>query len=308
MANVASELRPDNCKGFPQMDALTSTAAAGIRSRVEALDLLANNLANANSTGYKADRELYRRYAAEEAYESSTGSFDPTQQPDIDSRWTDFSQGAFTTTGQPLDVAIQGSGFFVVSEARTPNPGQGPGQAPGQAEVFYTRDGHFRLVPVEPNPNQVPGQPLDPLRRSRLETEDGLVVSGNEGKPIFLDPRLAVEFGRDGTVRQDGVVVNRLLVADPGANPGPNAGPNSGIGQQLQKRSGNYFAFDQPATAPRALHAEVQQGKLEAANVTPAESAVRLINVMRQFESLQKALQIGGEMNRRSVEEVAKFT
>ena len=134
------------------------------------------------------------------------------------------------------------------------------------------------------------------------------MVSGNEGNPIFLDPRLPVEFGRDGTVRQDGVVVNRLLVADPGANPGPNAGPNSGIGQQLQKRSGNYFAFDQPVTAPRALHAEVQQGKLEAANVTPAESAVRLINVMRQFESLQKALQIGGEMNRRSVEEVAKFT
>ena len=73
------------------MDALTATAAAGIRSRVEALDLLANNLANANSTGYKADRELYRRYAAGEAYDSTTGAFDPTQQPDIDSRWTDFS-------------------------------------------------------------------------------------------------------------------------------------------------------------------------------------------------------------------------
>ncbi len=307
------------------MDALTSTAAAGIRSRVEALDLLANNLANANSTGYKADRELYRRYAADEAYETSTGSFDPTQQPDIDSRWTDFSQGAFATTGQPLDVALQGSGFFVVTEARAPasTPAGTPAGAPvgaptgtatgtragtitgnGPAALFYTRDGHFRLVPVEPTPNQAPGQPLDPLRRSRLETEDGLVVSGNEGKPIFLDPRLPVEFGRDGTVRQDGLVVNRLLIADPG----PNTGPNTGMGQQLQKRSGNYFSFDLPTVAPRALHAEVQQGKLEAANVTPAESAVRLINVMRQFESLQKALQIGGEMNRRSVEEVAKFS
>ena len=271
------------------MDALTSTAAAGIRSRVEALDLLANNLANANSTGYKADRELYRRYAADEASDASTGSFDPTQQPDIDSRWTDFSQGAFATTGQPLDVALEGSGFFVVSEARSST-----GKSPG--EIFYTRDGHFRLVPVEPTPGQPPGQAIDPRRRSRLETEDGLVVSGNEGKPIFLDPRLPVEFGRDGTVRQDGLVVNRLLVADPGT------------AQQLQKRSGNYFSFDLPAVAPRALHAQVQQGKLEAANVTPAESAVRLINVMRQFESLQKALQIGGEMNRRSVEEVAKFS
>ena len=297
VANVVSELRPDNCKRSPQMDALTSTAAAGIRSRLEALDLLAYNLANANSTGYKADRELYRRYAADEAYETSTGSFDPTQQPDIDSRWTDFSQGAFATTGQPLDVALEGSGFFVVSKSRVP-VGASPGTAAGNgaAEVFYTRDGHFRLVAVDPTPNQAASQPPDPLRRSRLETEDGLVVSGNEGKPIFLDPRLPVEFGRDGTVRQDGLVVNRLLIADPGT------------GQQLQKRSGNYFSFDLPAVAPRALHAEVQQGKLEAANVTPAESAVRLINVMRQFESLQKALQIGGEMNRRSVEEVAKFS
>ena len=188
-----------------------------------------------------------------------------------------------------------------MSEARS-STGKGSG------ELLYTRDGHFRLVPVEP----APGQPIDPLRRSRLETEDGLAVSGNEGKSIFLDPRLPVEFGRDGTVRQDGLVVNRLLVADPGPNPGPNSGPNPGIGQQLQKRSGNYFSFDLPTVVPtvasRALHAEVQQGKLEAANVTPAESAVRLINVMRQFESLQKALQIGSEMNRRSVEEVAKFS
>lgn len=290
------------------MDALTATAAAGIRSRVEALDLLANNLANANSTGYKADRELYRRYAAGDAYESSTASFDPTQQPDIDSRWTDFSQGAFTTTGQSLDVALQGTGFFVVSDARPRialpgKPGSTPPASPAP-EVFYTRDGHFRLVPIESRETvagQPLGQPLDPLRRSRLETQDGLAVAGNDGKPIFLDPRLAVEFGRDGTVRQEGLVVNRLFVAEPGT------------AQQLQKRSGNYFSFDLPApvTGPLALRAmgtEVQQGKLEAANVTPAESAVRLINVMRQFESLQKALQIGGEMNRRSVEEVAKFT
>ena len=268
------------------MDALTATAAAGIRSRVEALDLLANNLANANSTGYKADRELYRRYAAGEAYDSTTGAFDPTQQPDIDSRWTDFSQGAFASTGEALDVALEGKGFFVVSGGQLSQAAT-PGASP---ELLYTRDGHFRLVPVEDS---------QPLRRSRLETQDGLTVMGNDGKPILLDPRRPVEFGRDGTVRQDGLVVNRLLVVNP---------DSTGVAQQLQKRSGNYFALDSPAPLARTTGAEVQQGKLEAANVTPAESAVRLINVMRQFESLQKALQIGGEMNRRSVEEVAKFS
>ncbi len=264
------------------MDALTATAAAGIRSRVEALDLLANNLANANSTGYKADRELYQRYAAAEAYDATTGAYDPTQQPDIDSRWTDFSQGVLASTGDALDVALEGKGFFV-----TQTNGKAAGSSP---ELLYTRDGHFRLVPIE-DPQ--------PLRRSRLETQDGLPVLGNEGKPILLDPRRPIEFGRDGSVRQDGQVVNRLLVVDP-------AQPQQA--QLLEKRSGNYFAFDAPNPLPRATAAEVHQGKLETANVTPAESAVRLINVMRQFESLQKALQIGGEMNRRSVEEVAKFS
>lgn len=262
------------------MDALTATAAAGIRSRVEALDLLANNLANANSTGYKADRELYRRYAADEAYDATTGELDPTQQPDIDSRWTDFSQGIFASTGEPLDVALEGRGFFEVTR---------PGAT--DSETRYTRDGHFRLVPEPPGP---PGS----VRRSRLETQDGWVVTGNEGKPILLDARQPVEISRDGTIRQDGVEVNRLFIADPGP------------AQQLQKRSGNYFAMDaiQPKTQATRATAEVQQGKLETANITPAESAVRLINVMRQFESLQRAMQIGGEMNRRSVEEVAKFS
>jgi len=51
---------------------------------------------------------------------------------------------------------------------------------------------------------------------------------------------------------------------------------------------------------------EVQQGKLENSNVGAAESAVRLINVLRQFETLQKAISLGAEMNRKAIEEVAR--
>ena len=50
----------------------------------------------------------------------------------------------------------------------------------------------------------------------------------------------------------------------------------------------------------------VQQGKLEASNVGAAEAAVRLVSVMRQFEMLQRAISLGGEMNRRAVEDVAR--
>ena len=51
---------------------------------------------------------------------------------------------------------------------------------------------------------------------------------------------------------------------------------------------------------------EIQQGKLEGSNVATAESAVRLVGVMRQFEMLHKAISIGAEMNKKAVEEVAR--
>jgi flagellar basal-body rod protein FlgG len=63
---------------------------------------------------------------------------------------------------------------------------------------------------------------------------------------------------------------------------------------------------DAGVTPAPAHQTEVHQGKLETSNVSSAESAVRLVNLMRQFEALQKAIGIGGEMNRRAIEEVAR--
>ncbi|HYO82041.1 MAG TPA: flagellar basal body rod C-terminal domain-containing protein, partial [Bryobacteraceae bacterium] len=74
------------------------------------------------------------------------------------------------------------------------------------------------------------------------------------------------------------------------------------------KQGNTLFRVTDPAVvkpAP-ARSAEVHQGKLEAANVSAAESAVRLVGLMRQFEALQKAIGIGGEMNRKAIEEVAR--
>src|ERR1044071_5938381 len=70
------------------MDPLTSTAASGLRARMESLDMLANNLANAETGGYKIDREFYSLYSSPEA-----GGNDPVTLPVIERHWTDFSQG-----------------------------------------------------------------------------------------------------------------------------------------------------------------------------------------------------------------------
>ena len=119
----------------------------------------------------------------------------------------------------------------------------------------------------------------------RAEGGGGLTLSGSGW----------VEISADGTVLQDNNVAGRLEIRDfPGAG-------------SLVKRGSNYFrpadSTVQPTTAPGA---SVVQGQVEASNAGSAESAVRLINVMRQFEMLQKAVSLGLEMNQRAIQDVAK--
>jgi flagellar basal-body rod protein FlgF len=246
------------------MDPLTSAAASGVRARIESLDMLANNIANASAPGFKADREFFGLYLSAEAADSPAGTT-PAVLPVIERQWTDFTQGSITPTGNPLDLALNGKGFFVA------NSPSGP---------IFTRDGSFRIS-----------------KQGALETLDGYTIQGQNGKPIQLDSSKPVDISPDGMVRQDGQDISQIALVD---FPDPAA---------LAKRGNNYFRMDistvQPAPAAKA---EIQQGRLEAANSQPAESAVRLVNIMRQFESLQKAITIGNEMNRQAVQEVAKVT
>ena len=75
----------------------------------------------------------------------------------------------------------------------------------------------------------------------------------------------------------------------------------------MEKQPGGYFRFASDPKITAAI-AKVHQGNLESSNVGPAESAVRLVSILRQFEMLQKAVNLSAEMNRKAVEEVAKVT
>ena len=111
------------------MDALMAAAASGIQARIQNLDILANNLANASAAGFKSDQESYGLYVSPEAADSPEGT-NPAILPLVQNRWTDFTQGALVPTGNSMDLALSGKGFFVVS---TPS---GP---------LYTRGGSFRF-------------------------------------------------------------------------------------------------------------------------------------------------------------------
>lgn len=135
------------------MDPLSISAASGMRARLESLDLLANNLANATTAGYKSDREFYSLYSSSEA------SADALQVPEgadtlpvVESHWTDLAQGVLRPTGNSLDLAIDGSGFFTVK---------------GPSGSLFTRNGNFQLSPD-----------------GTLVTADGYAVLASDGKPI----------------------------------------------------------------------------------------------------------------------------
>src|SRR5215472_11523120 len=158
---------------FTAVDPITAIAASGLRARMESLDLLANNVANAGTGGYKADREFYSLYVAPEAADS-----DPATMPVIERPWIDQSQGTLHSTGSPLDFALSGNGFFAV------NGPNGP---------LYTRNGNFRLA-----------------ADGKLVTADGYTVRDQQGAPLSIAATLPVQVAADGTVTQDGKVIGRL--------------------------------------------------------------------------------------------------
>src|SRR5271154_5325963 len=113
------------------MDNLSIAAVSGLRSRMSSLDLLANNLANSATSGYKSDREYYGLYTSEDSENGIDGGAG-TSLPVVERQWTDFSPGVIETTGNPLDVALNGSGFFAVNGPKGP---------------LYTRSGTLRILP-----------------------------------------------------------------------------------------------------------------------------------------------------------------
>jgi len=116
-----------------------------------------------------------------------------------------------------------------------------------------------------------------------------------EPRRIRLDPALPYEIGADGTVSQNDSPVGRLRIVQPS----PDAQP--------ARREGAYFRMDssQLMSLSPAKY-QIRQGHLERSNFAPHEASIKLIGVLRQFESLQRALQLGGEMGRKAVDEVAR--
>ena len=110
------------------MDQISVLAAAGMQSRMQSLDIVANNMANSSTGGYKSDGEFYTVFTSEAA--DADGEDVPTTVPMIQRQWTDFAQGLLEPTNNPLDFGFPAKAF---SWCKGPS---GP---------LYTRNGNFKL-------------------------------------------------------------------------------------------------------------------------------------------------------------------
>ena len=163
------------------MDPLTVAAASGMKSRMESLSLMANNLANSGTSGYKSDSEFYGLYVGADASGSAEDGSASTS-PEIERQWTDFSQGPLQPTGNPFDVALSGRGFLAVN---------------GPSGVLYTRNGSLHVS-----------------KSGELVTGDGYPVRATGGGSLAVTSGKPVEIDKDGTVRQDGATLGQLAVVD----------------------------------------------------------------------------------------------
>jgi flagellar basal-body rod protein FlgF len=156
------------------MDSGYYAAFAGLVARTQALDTAASNLANVQTAGYRAEREYFRSVLLDPLQGNSQLGGTVNNFGVLGGDHLDLGQGMLTQTGNALDLAIEGQGFFAV-------------ETPGG--VRYTRDGSFHRT-----------------RDGQLVTAAGEPVLSTQGKPIPIPPG-EVSVGADGALSVGGGTV-----------------------------------------------------------------------------------------------------
>ena len=250
------------------------TSATGMQAMETKLDVIANNLANNSTTGFKKDRanfeDLFYRQIHLPGSQDADGNITATGVEvglgvRVASTQSDFDQGAMQNTGNQLDMAIEGRGFFEVL---------GPA---GQS--LYTRAGNFnvdangRIVlgsatngyPINPNliiPENATGVVISPTGEVSFSTADtpNLTQLGTLNLVTFINP--------DGLLKMGDSLFSETDASGPATQgvPGQN-----GVGF-------------------------VQQGFLEASNVEATTELIDLINTQRSFELNSQVIRAGDEI------------
>lgn len=243
------------------------TAHTGMVNEMKRLDVLANNLANADTNAYKKEGTTARTFADELAIKvKDSSSYGIAQRlgtismgVHLGQTYTDWSTGSFKITDNPTDLAIDGSGFFAISYTNKA----------GETSYKLTRDGAFTLD-----------------ANGYLRTKDGDYVlnatgalNGDPGNAnyIRLDPTQPFEITELGYIYQNDALVGTVGLVDV-----DNYDTISKYGENLYDvvEGGNLVAAD----------ATVQSGVLETSNVNVVSEMVNMITIQRAYDAGQKVI------------------
>ncbi|MHB1036260.1 MAG: flagellar basal-body rod protein FlgG [Pirellulales bacterium] len=251
------------------------TAATGMNALETKLDVIANNLANVNTVAFKSDRanfeDLFYRHEKLPGAQDTAGNYTPTGiaiglGSTVSSVQTNFVQGAFQQTGNELDIAIEGPGFFQVND-------------PSTGEILYTRAGNFSknangdIVMGSANTGRLlqPQITIPPDATGIVISAEGMVSVRQAGTPQlsqigqielaqFINPQGLLKLGENLYSETDSSGAATL------GNPG-----QTGLGQ-------------------------LRQNALEASNVEPVNELIDLITTQRAFELNSQAVQAGDQI------------
>ena len=252
------------------MDRLIYTAMTGASQALEQQTVVANNLANVSTTGFRAQLANFR--AVPMGPDTANGVSDDTTRTFVLSSTpgSDMTPGAISQTGNPLDVAVDGPGWLTVQDAN--------------GNEAYTRAGNLHVA--------ADGQ---------LMSANNLPVIGTGG-PIAVPPGAQITIGKDGTVSAiaPGNSPSAIAVVDQLKLVNPQGGT-------LQRGDDGLFrtADGNPADADQSV--TLVPGALEGSNVNPVSAMVAMITNARQFQ-LQTKMLTTADQNEQSANQLLNFS
>jgi flagellar basal-body rod protein FlgF len=232
------------------------------------LDVVANNIANLNTTGYKSDNTVFHEFLMPGVRASAFRGADQRVSFVQDrATWTDFTQGPVQPTGNPLDVAIGGDAFLTVQTPR------------GER---YTRNGALQID-----------------AQGQLVTSEGLQVVGTNGPIVFQPNDREISIGIDGTISvregQNTIDAQRgKLKLASFASP-----------RLLQKDGTSTYMAPPGVTAQVPTDAKVTQGAIEKSNVQSVMEMTRLIEITRTYTQIAQILQNQSDMRRSALDKLS---
>jgi flagellar basal-body rod protein FlgG len=243
------------------------TAHTGMVNEMKRLDILANNLANADTTGYKKEGTTSRTFADEMSIRLKDSSVSDmpkklgeiTYGVHLGQVYTDYSSGSFEVTDVTTDFAIDGNGFFAISFT----------DKQGNTSVKYTRDGSFTV--------NTDGYLVTKDGDYVLNATGAMNGDPSESNYIKLDPNAEITVNKLGYITQNDQIVGTLGMVD------------FDNYDYLEKYGENMYNLLDGGNAV-AADCNVEQGVLETSNVNVINEMVNMITIQRAYEAGQKVI------------------